>query len=350
MRKITVEASSTYDIIIGSEFLTEAGRLCAQVMGIHSVAIVSDDTVYALYGEVLERSLTEAGYKPISFVIPHGEASKSMASLASLLGFLADNHLTRSDFLIALGGGVVGDLTGFAAAVYLRGIKFVQIPTTLLATVDSSVGGKTAVNIPEGKNLVGAFHQPSLVICDYTTLDTLPADIFADGCAEVIQYGVINDKALFEKLKSPIKSQIEDVIANCVSNKRDIVNRDERDNGERRLLNLGHTVGHAVEICSHFEISHGSAVAIGMAIVARAAAKRGICGDDVPMQIEEMLVAYSLPTCCDFTADELAAVAAGDKKRMGGTISFILPRTVGDSYVHDMKVEDIRDFIALGLR
>ncbi len=349
MKKIRVEASTQYDILIGSGLLSQAGKLCKELLGLRSLAIVTDDRVDALYGNTLEKSLKAAGYSPIKFVIPHGEQSKSMESLSLLLGFLADNHLTRSDFLIALGGGVVGDLTGFAAAVYLRGISFVQIPTTLLAAVDSSVGGKTAVNIPEGKNLVGAFHQPSLVICDYTTLDTLSPEIFADGCAEVIKYGIINDKELFKKLKNPINPQIEDIIANCVSNKRDIVNRDERDNGERRLLNLGHTVGHAIEICSHFEISHGSAVAIGTAIVARASANLGICEKNVPTEIEKMLSGYSLPTSCDFSAEELAAVAAGDKKRMGGTISFILPRSVGDCYVHDMKVEDIKDFIAKGL-
>ncbi len=349
MRKITVDTSITYDILIGNGLLDEAGELCKKTLGKHAVAIVTDDTVDSLYGKRLEKSLSSAGYSPIKFVIPHGEASKSMENLTALLGFLADNHLTRSDFLIALGGGVVGDFTGFAAAVYLRGIKFVQIPTTLLAAVDSSVGGKTAVNIPEGKNLVGAFHQPSIVICDYDTLDTLPAEIFADGCAEVIKYGIINDTALFEKLKAPIKPQIEDIIANCVSNKRDIVNLDERDNGVRRLLNLGHTVGHAIEICSDFAISHGSAVAIGTAIVARASYKKGICSAEVPAKTEKMLLAYSLPISCEYTADKLAAVAAGDKKRMGGTISFILPRAVGDCYVHDMNVEEIRDFIALGL-
>ena len=349
MRKVTVEASTTYDIVIGKGLLCEAGKLCKETLGIHSVAVVTDDTVDTLYSKKLEASLKSAGYSPIKFVISHGEASKSMENLGKLLGFLADNHITRSDFLIALGGGVVGDLTGFAAAVYLRGISFVQIPTTLLAAVDSSVGGKTAVNIPEGKNLVGAFHQPSLVICDYETLDTLEESTFADGCAEVIKYGVINDTELFSKLKSPIKSQIEDIIANCVSNKRDIVNLDERDNGVRRLLNLGHTVGHAVEICSHFEISHGSAVAIGMAIVARASAKCGICSSDVPLEIENMLQSYSLPTSCVYSAGELTDVALGDKKRMGGTLSFILPYSIGDSRVYNMKIEDVKDFIAKGL-
>ena len=349
MKKITVNASTEYDILIGKGLLSDAGKLCADTLGIHSVAIVSDDTVDALYSEALEKSLRDAGYSPIKFVIPHGEASKSMKSLEGLLGFLAENHMTRSDFLIALGGGVVGDLTGFAAAVYLRGIRFVQIPTTLLAAVDSSVGGKTAVNIPAGKNLVGAFHQPSLVICDCLTLDTLPENIFADGCAEVIKYGIINDKRLFEKLKSPIKPQIEDIIANCVSNKRDIVNADEFDNGIRRLLNLGHTVGHAVEICSNFGISHGSAVAIGTCIVARASAKLGICDESLPCEAEKMFKDYSLPTTCKFSAEELTTVALGDKKRMGQTISFVLPYAIGDCRICDMNVETIKDFIQKGL-
>lgn len=349
MKKITVNASVKYDVIIKKGLLSKAGELCFDTLGLHSAVIVSDDTVDALYGRSLEDSLICAGYSPKKFVIPHGEASKSMESLGRLLGFLAENRITRSDFLIALGGGVVGDLTGFAAAVYLRGIKFVQIPTTLLAMVDSSVGGKTAVNIPEGKNLVGAFHQPSLVICDCDTLDTLPATIFADGCAEVIKYGIINDKPLFERLKSPIRPQIEDIIASCVSNKRDIVNIDEHDNGIRRLLNLGHTVGHAVEICSGFEISHGSAVAIGTAIVARASANLGICESDVPAEVEKMLADYSLPTSCDFSARELAKIASGDKKRMGDTVSLILPYAIGDCRVCDIKATEIEDFIAKGL-
>ena len=349
MKKITVNASTEYEVIIGKGLISQAGELCAEALGIHSVAVVSDDTVNALYYEELEKSLRCAGYSPIKFVIPHGESSKSMESLEKLLDFLAKNHMTRSDFMIALGGGVVGDLTGFAAAVYLRGIHFVQIPTTLLAAVDSSVGGKTAVNIPAGKNLVGAFHQPSLVICDYKTLDTLPADIFADGCAEIIKYGIINDKELFEKLKSPIKPQIEDIIAKCVENKRDIVNSDEFDNSIRRLLNLGHTVGHAVEVCSNFEISHGSAVAIGTSIVSRASAKIGICNKNLPTDVEKMFESYSLPTSCNFSAEELASVALGDKKRAGQTISFILPYAIGDCRVCDMKIEDITEFIQKGL-
>lgn len=349
MKKITVNTSTKYDVIIEKGILADAGQLCSSLLGNRSAVIVSDDTVDSLYGKQLEDSLKKAGIPSLKFVIPHGEASKSMTELCKLLGFLADNHITRSDFLIALGGGVVGDLTGFAAAIYLRGIQFVQIPTTLLAAVDSSVGGKTAVNIPEGKNLVGSFHQPCLVICDCNTFDTLPDNIFSDGCAEVIKYGIINDKALFDKLKEPIKPQIEDIVANCVSNKRDIVAVDERDVGVRRLLNLGHTVGHAIEICSHFEITHGSAVAIGTSIAARASAKMNICSPNVPSEIEKMFEAYSLPTTCKFNADELAYIAAGDKKRFGKTISLILPYDIGDSRIYDIKAENIKDFIEKGL-
>jgi 3-dehydroquinate synthase len=208
------------------------------------------------------------------------------------MSFMAQNRITRSDCIFALGGGVVGDLGGFAAATYLRGVEFIQIPTTLLAMVDSSVGGKTAIDIPEGKNLIGAFYQPSLVICDYTTLDTLPPSVFADGCAEVIKYGIINDRALFHKLQSPIMPQIEDVIENCVRNKRDIVNMDEHDVGIRQLLNLGHTPAHSIETLSNFEISHGSAVAMGIVLIARAAVAQGYCPADDLEEILNILHAY----------------------------------------------------------
>jgi len=262
---------------------------------------------------------------------------------------LAENQLTRTDCTFALGGGVVGDLAGFAAATYLRGIRFIQIPTTLLAMVDSSVGGKTAIDIPAGKNLVGAFYQPSLVLCDPKTLDTLSKEIFADGCAEVIKYGIINDKQLFEKLKSPIKPQIENVIEACVTDKRDVVNADERDVGVRQLLNLGHTAAHSIETISHFEISHGSAVAIGTAIISRAAAKLGYCPESDTNQIIAMLELYGLPTECPYTAGELAEVALRDKKRNGDTINLIVPFGIGNSQIHKIPVTDLEGFFAAGL-
>ncbi len=349
MRKVTVEASKTYDVIIDRGSLFRAGELCLSVLAPCRAAILTDTNVGPLYAETLESSLNSAGFAPIRFTIGAGEASKSASSYLAFLSFLAQNHITRSDVIIALGGGVVGDLAGFCAATYLRGISLVQIPTTLLAMVDSSVGGKTAIDIPEGKNLVGAFYQPSLVICDCDTLSTLPKKIFADGCAEVIKYGILGNRELFYKLRAPIDSQLEDIIECCVRDKRDIVNKDERDNGVRRLLNLGHTPAHSIETLSNFEISHGSAVAMGMAIMARAACKSGICSTPDKDDIIEILEQYSLPTLCPFGAGELAKAALGDKKREGDSVALIMPYSIGDSRVYKIGIDELEGIFALGL-
>ncbi len=349
MKTVTVNASTSYPILIGEGLLDRAGTLCVEHVGLCRVCVVTDDTVHALYFERLARSLREAGYELYPFVIPHGEASKSTESLVALLEFCAEHRLTRSDALIALGGGVVGDLCGFAAAVYLRGVRFVQIPTTLLAMVDSSVGGKTAVDLRAGKNLAGAFHQPSLVICDTRTTETLTPEIFADGCAEVIKYGVINDRAFFDFLKNGIATQLDEVIAACVVHKRDLVEADEFDRGARQLLNLGHTVGHAIELCSDLAISHGSAVAIGMVIVMRAAIAMGLCPDGELDELTAMLLKNGLPVDCPFTADTLAAVASADKKRAGDTISLVIPYGIGNSKLYKIPISALADFIAKGL-
>ena len=349
MKKVTVTASRTYDVIIESGILDRAGAESAKMIKPCKSAILTDSNVAPLYAERLENSLKNAGYSPLRFTIKAGEESKSAESYLSLLNFLAENQLTRTDCIFALGGGVVGDLAGFAAATYLRGIRFIQIPTTLLAMVDSSVGGKTAIDIPAGKNLVGAFYQPSLVLCDPKTLDTLDENIFADGCAEVIKYGIINDKQLFERLKSPIQPQIEDIIEACVTDKRDIVNADERDEGVRQLLNLGHTAAHSIETLSHFKISHGSAVAIGTAIISRAAEKLGYCPAGDTKQITNMLESYGLPTECPYSASELAEVALRDKKRNGDTINLIVPFGIGNSRIHKIPVTDLEGFFAAGL-
>ena len=351
MKKVTVNASRVYDIIIDKGILDKLGTLALDVLKKPcKAAILTDSNVAPLYLERLEASLTAAGFGVISYVIPAGEESKSAESYIAFLSFLAKNKITRSDCIFALGGGVVGDLAGFCAATYLRGVKFIQIPTTLLAMVDSSVGGKTAIDIPEGKNLVGAFYQPSLVICDYETLSTLPEEIFADGCAEVIKYGIIGDRPLFDKLKStPIKEQLEDVIENCVRDKRDVVNADERDVGVRQLLNLGHTAAHSIEILSNFEISHGSAVAIGTALIARAANKMGLCPDKDLDEIVNIFQAYSLPTECPYDASALAEIALSDKKRSGGKISLIIPFGIGNSQIYEVEVERLEEIFSKGL-
>lgn len=350
MIKVTVNASKKYDILIGEGLLDRAGELCRDTIGDCRVCVITDDTVNALYYERLEKSLVGAGYSPLRFVFPHGESSKNIETISNILEFCAENRLTRSDCLIALGGGVVGDMTGFASAIYLRGIRFVQIPTTVLAAVDSSVGGKTGVDLKAGKNLCGAFHQPSLVICDSKTTDTLSPEIFADGCAEVIKYGVINDRRFFDFLKGGIRPQLDTVIADCVRNKARVVEDDEFDRGSRQLLNLGHTVGHAIELCSDLSISHGSAVAIGMVIVTRAAVKMGICPESDLYELIDILKANALPTECPFSASDLASVASADKKRSGGSISVVLPYGIGDSRLLKLRVEELEAFIAKGLK
>lgn len=349
MKTVRVNASTPYDILIGNDLLDRCGELCAQAVSPCRVCVVSDDTVAALYLERTLRSLRSAGFDAVSFVFPHGEASKTMDTIIEIVEFLAQNRLTRTDCLVALGGGVVGDMCGFAAAIYLRGIKFIQIPTTLLAAVDSSVGGKTGVDLRAGKNLAGAFHQPSIVICDYSTLDTLPPEIFADGCAEVIKYGVINDRAFFERLSGGVRAQIEDVIAECVSNKSRVVEEDEFESGKRQLLNLGHTVGHAIELCSGLAISHGSAVAIGMVIVTRAAVACGLCDGAELDALIALLKKEGLPVSCDFSAQQLSEVATGDKKRKGNSITLVVPYAIGDTRLVKIPVGELCDFIKKGL-
>ncbi len=349
MKTVTVSASKTYDILIGSSLFTDAGRYITPFIKGGTAVVVSDDKVDALYGKQLVAALSATGLRVIKYVFKNGEASKNAGTFVSLLNFLAENGVTRSDAIIALGGGVVGDLSGFAASSYMRGIRFVQIPTTLLAAVDSSVGGKTAIDLDAGKNLAGAFYQPELVLCDYSLLDTLEDDVFTDGLAEVIKYGVIADSNLFAMLKVPAKPQLEEIITRCVTIKRDIVDADEFETGPRKLLNFGHTAGHAVEHLSDYSISHGRAVAIGMAVMARACAKNGICSDADAREIVELIELNGLPVTTERTAAELARAALSDKKRSGSTITLTVPERIGSCVLKDIPVDELENLFALGL-
>ena len=349
MKTVRINASSSYDVIIGKGLLGSIGRYVLETVGKARLCIVTDDNVDALYSAAAVKSLTAAGFEVEKFVIAHGEASKNTANLISLLEFLAERRFTRSDVMIALGGGVVGDLCGFAAGVYLRGIRFIQVPTTLLAAVDSSVGGKTAVDLAAGKNLAGVFHQPSLVLCDVNTLDTLEDSVFADGCAEVIKYAIINDREMFCRLQSGIRENVEDVIADCVKHKADIVALDEFDRGTRQLLNLGHTVGHAIEALSGFAISHGSAVAIGTVIVTKIAVSMGICSTEDQAEITSLLRSVGLPTDCPYSAPELTRIATADKKREGDSITLILPNGIGNCRPQKIAVSELEGYISKGL-
>lgn len=350
MNTVTVNASKNYNIYIGDNLLDICGERIKNELGVCSAAIITDDNVNRLYADRVEDSLKSAGFRTVKFVFPHGEESKSVKVYSEILNFLAENHITRTDMLISLGGGIPGDMGGFAAATFLRGIKFVQIPTTLLSAVDSSVGGKTAVNLPAGKNLAGAFYQPDMVICDYTTLETLSPEIFADGCAEVIKYGVIMDADFFEFLKNhDIHENIEYVITKCVELKRDIVDMDEKELGIRAILNFGHTIGHAIEINSDFEISHGSAVAIGMIIASKGAYKTGLCDTDLSDVIKEVLIKNNLPVACPYTAEALYNVSCSDKKRSGDTIKLIVPEKMGKCVGKKVPVSQMLEFIREGL-
>ncbi len=349
MKKVTVNASKTYDILIGTGLFLDAGRYIRPCVPGGSAAVVTDDIVDRLYGDRLVYALTSVGFRVVKYVVKNGEASKNAGNFIRLLNFLADNGLTRADAVVALGGGVVGDLAGFAAASYMRGIRFIQIPTTLLAAVDSSVGGKTAIDLEAGKNLAGAFYQPELVLCDWALLDTLDEEIFTDGMAEVIKYGVIADRELFSMLKQPVKPQLEDVITRCVSIKRDIVSADEFESGARKLLNFGHTVGHAVELLSSYSLSHGKAVAIGMAVMARACMNSGLCTKSDARAVVSLLETVGLPVKTERDAGALARAALSDKKRSGDKITLTVVRAVGNCVLKDMPVAELEQFIALGL-
>lgn len=350
MRQVTVKASRCYDIKIGSGLLPTLGAEAKAISKASKVCVVSETNVFPLHGKAAVESLEKAGFQVVTFVFPAGEEHKSAETYLELLSFLATSHLTRSDLIVALGGGVVGDLAGFAAATFLRGIRFIQVPTTLLAAVDSSVGGKTAIDLPVGKNLVGAFYQPSLVLCDTDCLNTLPEDIFRDGCAEVIKYSVIYEKELFDYLtETGLDFDRERVIARCVEMKRDVVMEDEFDTGARMKLNLGHTIGHGVEAKSRFQVSHGKAVAIGLAIVSRAAAKCGMLAEDDCRAILETLQKFGLPTATEYTAHDLYTYTLSDKKRSGGTVPLIIPARIGFCDIVPTPVEALESFIQEGL-
>ena len=300
MRSIHIKASREYDVLVERGLLDRAGELLREVSAPGMAAIVSDDTVYALYGERTVKALEKAGYRVHSFTFPAGEGSKNLSTYADVLHFLGEHRFSRSDVVVALGGGVVGDLAGFAAATYQRGMGFAQIPTTLLAAVDSSVGGKTAVDLPTGKNQAGSFYQPCIVICDPNTLETLPEEQYRCGCAEIIKYSMLGNAAF------------------------------------------------AVEQCSDFSLLHGEAVAIGMATVTRAAVKRGICGEETLARLLDILHRYGLPTETGYELDKLYEAELVDKKISGGKMHLIVPEKIGQVRMETIPVEALRDWMQDG--
>lgn len=348
MITIPVRTRQEYAVQVGAGLLCRLGDTCHQAVSGNRVVLVSDSNVWPLYGQTAQTSLEQAGFYVNHFVFPAGEQQKNGQTYLQLLNFLAENHLSRTDCLVALGGGVVGDLTGFAAATYLRGIAYLQVPTTLLAMVDASVGGKTAIDLPGGKNLAGAFYQPRAVLCDTDTLSTLPRHIFTDGCAEVVKYAMAFDADLFGQLEQGVPVD-ETVIARCIRWKARVVAQDEQDHGPRRLLNFGHTVGHALEQVSGYTLSHGQAVAIGMAWISRSAASAHHCAPELCARLEALLAAYGLPISTELPLASILDAICADKKRSAEQISLVLPATIGCAFIETYPISQLESFIKAGM-
>ena len=340
-RTIHIDASAPYDVTVGNGILADIGNAVKDCLGCSRVALFTDDTVDRLYSGTVTESLQRAGIDCCSFVFTHGETEKDIATVTDFIRFMAGKGITRSDAVLALGGGVAGDMAGLSAALYMRGIRFVQIPTTLLAMVDSSVGGKTAVNIPEGKNLIGAFHQPAMVWCDTDTLKTLPRDILRDGYAEVIKYGVLFDNLFFRELS--LNSNIIDIVTKSVTFKQNVVEADEKDHGQRALLNFGHTIGHALEKLSGYSITHGEAVAAGMIRAALMGAAYGLadCSREIASKVRE----FGFRTGYPYSASDIFNAAMTDKKSNGKGITMIFPVTIGKCGLYDIDSDTLQKLL-----
>ena len=343
--KLKVYAESgEYCVYIGKNASLSAPSLVKDVCGGKRAAVVSDTNVFPLYGKKIKDGLSSVGYDVFTYVITAGETGKNIENLLSLLSFLSKNGFDRHDVVITLGGGVVGDLGGLASSLYMRGTKLVHLPTSLLAMVDSCIGGKTAVNTEYGKNTVGTFYEPDLVVCDTSFLDSLGKKEYSCGMAEVIKYGVISDAKLFEKLEKG-GFDTESIVKDCLKIKKALVGADEHDNGIRKLLNFGHTFGHAVEKLSDYSYTHGEAVAAGMVTASRLAEKLTLCGHDVTERLVSVLEKYGLPTESSISASDIADVCLGDKKSEGDTLTLILPEKIGRCVLKKIKKSELKGLV-----
>ena len=347
LHTVEVTASKPYRVEIGRNVLAACGEAIRPHTKAKRIAVITDTTVEALYAPTVCESLSSAGFTVSLFAFAPGEVHKTLQTVAQILDFLTQNGLTRSDCIVALGGGIVGDVAGFAASVYLRGISVIQLPTTFLAAIDSSVGGKTGVNLPAGKNLAGAFWQPAYVLCDCACFQTLPRETFLDGAAEAVKYGVIADPKLFESLEQDqLKCGIETTVARCVAIKSEFVAADEFDRGLRQILNFGHTLGHAVEKCSDYAVTHGHAVAVGMAAAAKTAVRLGMCDAAVSARIEALLSVLGLPIKTEIDAELLSTVMKNDKKAAGDEITLILPEKIGACRLYAVATAELKTIFA----
>ena len=358
MEQIEVATGRPYTVHVGAGCLEQVGPLVREACGGSKAAIMTDSNVGPLYASRAEESLAGAGYETCTFTFPAGEEHKRADTYLGMLEFLCAHEFGRKDVVVALGGGVVGDVAGFAAATYMRGIHLAQVPTSLLSMVDSSVGGKTAIDLEGGKNLAGAFWQPDVVLADIMCLATLSDAQFQDGCAEVIKHCVLADPDLFAELEDePLTppslvvdpARVARIVARNICIKRDVVQEDEREQGSRKLLNLGHSIGHAVEAAEEYTLGHGNCVSIGLVAIARASAERGWCSRATEERIRSLLARHGLETSTSRTVDELMAQAAHDKKRQGATIDLVIPHAIGSCSIRTTSMDEFRELVALGL-
>lgn len=349
MQTVAITAARPYKVHIGNGLMSNAGELLREIRSPGKLALIADENVAAIYGDAVRAAFERYNFRVFFYTFPAGEASKNIHELEKLLETLAGWEFGRHDMLAALGGGVTGDLAGFAASVYQRGIEYIQLPTTLLAAVDSSVGGKTAINLSAGKNLAGSFWQPSMVICDCDTFSTLPGSELASGGAECVKYAMLGTTELMDILtRDGLSCNWSDIVLPCVEHKAAIVQQDERETGIRALLNFGHTFGHAAELCSGYTIRHGAGVAMGMMLITTAAAKYGLCKPDVVETLKAALTALELPTTCPYSAKDIANAALGDKKRNDGKITLIVPKSVGECILYPVDTDELVDIIRAG--
>ena len=343
MRRIKVKTSQEYSVLVGSGAIERISSELKEILKANRIMIISDDNVAPLHLENLKNKLSE--FNCYTHILKNGEENKNIEAVLGILSHMQAEEFDRDDAVIALGGGVVGDISAFSASIYMRGIDFVNIPTTLLSQVDSSVGGKTGVDFGGAKNIVGSFYQPKLVVCDTDYLNTLKPEIFADGCAEVIKYAFIGDIELLKVIEDGIRKNIDEIVYKCVSDKNDGVSNDDFDRGLRGLLNFGHTIGHAVESLSSYSISHGSAVSIGMRIVTEAFEKVGICEKGVAEKLISVLKANNLPLDCGYSVDDIISAVRKDKKKSGDSISVIVPKELCKCEIEKMSFEKLYSII-----
>ena len=350
MEKITVNGSTSYNIVVEHDILGRVGELMRDKFASEKALIVTDSNVAPLYLNTVDASCKDADYETYSLVITPGDSSKSIDIYVNILQFLADHQFATTDIIIGLGGGMITDLVGFVASTYKRSMKCVLMPTTLLAMVDAAIGGKTAINLSNGKNLVGTIHNPSIVLCDPNTILTLSEDSLQEGYAEIIKYGILTGYEVIDMLKDAAYSKdYYDVICISIAIKRDVVEMDESDSTVRQFLNLGHLVGHAIEAANNYSISHGKAVADGLVIEARAAAMSGFISMLPYLEIVSILKEFKFDTTHSYNIDELAPYLVEDKRIHGGEINIILPVAIGNCVMQSMDSSELVDYVRRGL-